>query len=268
VGGPLLRGRFALCGRAVIDHGFGGGWGWGRGSGRGAQVDHFRILGLGGLQERGAELGAGVFQSGTLLLKQTRVIRAGELGGLGDAEQHIVEGVDVAVDREGRRGLCGIGQSGVDEVGEGVRDIALHGIDVGGGGLADIAGSLPLGDIDGVKRAAQMGAGDADLLQRIAESETGLRARLRGIGQLLLCSVGQRLRGEQKRGYERSEGKAEGQEEQLRDGFEVFDESILLVENDESLSLSKVGLWRSWERASMAWKRSSVRSRPGPPTNQ
>ena len=26
-----------------------------------------------------------------------------------------------------------------------------------------------------------------------------------------------------------------------------------------------VGLWRSWERASMAWKRSSVRSRSGPP---
>ncbi len=30
-------------------------------------------------------------------------------------------------------------------------------------------------------------------------------------------------------------------------------------------SVFKVGLWRSWERASMAWKRSSVRSRPGPP---
>jgi hypothetical protein len=29
-----------------------------------------------------------------------------------------------------------------------------------------------------------------------------------------------------------------------------------------------VGLWRSWERASMAWKRSSVRSRPGPPSFQ
>lgn len=28
-----------------------------------------------------------------------------------------------------------------------------------------------------------------------------------------------------------------------------------------------VGLWRSWERASMAWKRSSVRSRSGPPNN-
>ena len=28
---------------------------------------------------------------------------------------------------------------------------------------------------------------------------------------------------------------------------------------------SQVGLWRSWERASMAWKRSPVRSRPGPP---
>src|SRR5438309_690551 len=27
-----------------------------------------------------------------------------------------------------------------------------------------------------------------------------------------------------------------------------------------------VGLWRSWERASMAWKRSSVRTRLGPPT--
>jgi hypothetical protein len=26
-----------------------------------------------------------------------------------------------------------------------------------------------------------------------------------------------------------------------------------------------VGLWRSWERASMAWKRSTVRTRPGPP---
>src|SRR5664279_5331080 len=33
-------------------------------------------------------------------------------------------------------------------------------------------------------------------------------------------------------------------------------------------SFRKVGLWRSWERASMAWKRSSVRSRPGPPLNQ
>ena len=31
---------------------------------------------------------------------------------------------------------------------------------------------------------------------------------------------------------------------------------------------NKVGLWRSWERASMAWKRSSVRSRPGPPSFQ
>jgi hypothetical protein len=29
--------------------------------------------------------------------------------------------------------------------------------------------------------------------------------------------------------------------------------------------LARVGLWRSWERASMAWKRSPVRSRPGPP---
>jgi hypothetical protein len=28
-----------------------------------------------------------------------------------------------------------------------------------------------------------------------------------------------------------------------------------------------VGLWRSWERASMAWKRSSVRTRPGPPNS-
>ena len=33
----------------------------------------------------------------------------------------------------------------------------------------------------------------------------------------------------------------------------------------ESGSACNVGLWRSWERASMAWKRSSVRSRPGPP---
>src|SRR5208282_6025520 len=30
---------------------------------------------------------------------------------------------------------------------------------------------------------------------------------------------------------------------------------------------TRVGLWRSWERASMAWKRSSVRSRPGPPSS-
>src|SRR5882724_2796457 len=29
----------------------------------------------------------------------------------------------------------------------------------------------------------------------------------------------------------------------------------------------QVGLWRSWERASMAWKRSPVRSRSGPPIN-
>ena len=32
-------------------------------------------------------------------------------------------------------------------------------------------------------------------------------------------------------------------------------------------SFRKVGLWRSWERASMAWKRSPVRSRPGPPSS-
>src|SRR5271165_3750668 len=48
-----------------------------------------------------------------------------------------------------------------------------------------------------------------------------------------------------------------------------FDEAIALGENTEGVynaSLRTVGLWRSWERASMAWKRSSVRSRPGPPT--
>jgi hypothetical protein len=52
-----------------------------------------------------------------------------------------------------------------------------------------------------------------------------------------------------------------------------FDEDRWVGENREAppLSvcfsdfLSNVGLWRSWERASMAWKRSSVRSRPGPP---
>src|SRR5271155_2620894 len=32
--------------------------------------------------------------------------------------------------------------------------------------------------------------------------------------------------------------------------------------------LATVGLWRSWERASMAWKRSSVRSRSGPPNHR
>ena len=34
-----------------------------------------------------------------------------------------------------------------------------------------------------------------------------------------------------------------------------------------TLRIETVGLWRSWERASMAWKRSSVRSRSGPPNN-
>ena len=38
-------------------------------------------------------------------------------------------------------------------------------------------------------------------------------------------------------------------------------------DNEEVVTLRPVGLWRSWERASMAWKRSSVRSRPGPPNN-
>ena len=36
---------------------------------------------------------------------------------------------------------------------------------------------------------------------------------------------------------------------------------------DNKTVLPGVGLWRSWERASMAWKRSSVRSRSGPPNN-
>jgi hypothetical protein len=36
-------------------------------------------------------------------------------------------------------------------------------------------------------------------------------------------------------------------------------------DNRRVASPQHVGLWRSWERASMAWKRSSVRSRSGPP---
>jgi hypothetical protein len=44
----------------------------------------------------------------------------------------------------------------------------------------------------------------------------------------------------------------------------AFDESQLSRDNRTVASL-RVGLWRSWERASMAWKRSSVRSRSGPP---
>src|SRR5215467_673551 len=43
----------------------------------------------------------------------------------------------------------------------------------------------------------------------------------------------------------------------------LFDDCNTLGENRSNLP---VGLWRSWERASMAWKRSSVRSRPGPPS--
>ncbi len=33
------------------------------------------------------------------------------------------------------------------------------------------------------------------------------------------------------------------------------------------ITSARVGLWRSWERASMAWKRSTVRTRPGPPNH-
>src|SRR5947199_1301697 len=47
-------------------------------------------------------------------------------------------------------------------------------------------------------------------------------------------------------------------------GHPMFDESSQSGDN-RGVASSRVGLWRSWERASMAWKRSSVRSRPGPP---
>src|SRR5271170_6460048 len=63
-------------------------------------------------------------------------------------------------------------------------------------------------------------------------------------------------------------------------GFEVLEarETSLLRnwkanrESTEDMLFSKcttcrVGLWRSWERASMAWKRSTVRTRPGPPNS-
>src|SRR6202034_252049 len=43
---------------------------------------------------------------------------------------------------------------------------------------------------------------------------------------------------------------------------------IRIVSSSFGFSAFIVGLWRSWERASMAWKRSSVRSRPGPPCFQ
>src|SRR5215469_17967584 len=44
-----------------------------------------------------------------------------------------------------------------------------------------------------------------------------------------------------------------------------FDGSGWRSHNQRVATLRRVGLWRSWERASMAWKRSSVRSRSGPP---
>ena len=44
----------------------------------------------------------------------------------------------------------------------------------------------------------------------------------------------------------------------------AFDEQASSYDNKRVVP-PNVGLWRSWERASMAWKRSSVRSRPGPP---
>ena len=46
-----------------------------------------------------------------------------------------------------------------------------------------------------------------------------------------------------------------------------FDYPRTVSENNCAFKIAflTVGLWRSWERASMAWKRSSVRSRPGPP---
>src|SRR4029077_15949588 len=40
---------------------------------------------------------------------------------------------------------------------------------------------------------------------------------------------------------------------------------LTILPRPEKMGYPRVGLWRSWERASMAWKRSSVRSRPGPP---
>ncbi len=45
----------------------------------------------------------------------------------------------------------------------------------------------------------------------------------------------------------------------------AFDTPSTSGDNRGVASLQHVGLWRSWERASMAWKRSSVRSRSGPP---
>ena len=48
---------------------------------------------------------------------------------------------------------------------------------------------------------------------------------------------------------------------------QTFDTTPSSGDNREVASLQHVGLWRSWERASMAWKRSSVRSRSGPPNN-
>jgi beta-glucosidase len=48
----------------------------------------------------------------------------------------------------------------------------------------------------------------------------------------------------------------------FRTGFDL----TLLIRDNGEVPPQRVGLWRSWERASMAWKRSSVRSRSGPPT--
>ena len=53
----------------------------------------------------------------------------------------------------------------------------------------------------------------------------------------------------------------------ISDLLPKFDEFSHSGDNRKVASLQHVGLWRSWERASMAWKRSSVRSRSGPPIN-
>jgi hypothetical protein len=46
-----------------------------------------------------------------------------------------------------------------------------------------------------------------------------------------------------------------------------FDATVASGQNKTCTPRNNVGLWRSWERASMAWKRSSVRSRSGPPNH-
>lgn len=143
------------------------------------------VFGEGDGLEAIAEVAAGSFEAFERLFERVALRGGGGQGGdLGDAEQDVVEGFDVAVGGQGLGDGAGVGVGDGEERREGGLEVGLDGGDVAEGFLVDGGGGLPAVGVD-------EGEGLLEVVERGLEDDGGEWGSGRsGYGGWSLCGCG------------------------------------------------------------------------------